>query len=85
MNTLTLRSIPKPVEQRLRRIARESHKSLNKTAIELLEKAVGLGEEAKSKKRREIRGILHQWTQDEVAEFERSIEVFESIDEEVWR
>ena len=36
MNTFTLRKIPVPVERRLRQLARESHKSINKTALELL-------------------------------------------------
>lgn len=86
MNTFTLRRVPPLVERSLRRRARESHKSLNKTAIELLEKAVGLGsEEAKSRKRRDVKNAIRKWTEEEYQEFERNTKVFDSIDEELWR
>ena len=86
MNTFTLRQIPNPVERRLRRLARETHQSLNKTAIELLTKAVGIGpEEKKSRKYRDVKSVLKPWTDDEYQEFQRNTKFFESIDEEMWR
>lgn len=87
MNTLTIRGIPKPVEQRLRKIARESHRSLNKAAIDLLQKAVGLGDNTMetSGKQRDVRGVFGKWTKKEAEEFERNTAIFESIDEEMWK
>ncbi len=87
MNTLTLRGIPKPVEQRLRKIAQESHRSLNKAVIDLLQKAVGLGDTAleTSGKQRDVRSVISKWTKKEAEEFERDTALFESIDEEMWR
>jgi hypothetical protein len=86
MNTFTIRHIPPPVERSLRRIAKESHKSLNKTAIELLAKATGHGpEETKSKKKRDLKSVFRGWTAKEYNEFQRHIKPFEAIDEEMWR
>jgi len=87
MNTFTLRQIPLPVERRLRQLARESRKSLNKTAIELLAKAVGIGpvEKKAMRKRRDVKSVLRPWSHDEFQEFERNTKMFESIDKEIWR
>ena len=87
MNTLTLRGIPDPVEKRLRKIAQESHRSLNKAVIELLQKAVGLGEEKtkNSGKKRDTGDVIRKWTEKEAQEFEQNTAVFESIDEEMWK
>jgi plasmid stability protein len=41
LNQLTLRKIPGPVERKLRAEAMKKGKSINKTAIEMLEKALG--------------------------------------------
>jgi hypothetical protein len=86
MNTFTLRRIPLSVERSLRRIARESHQSLNKTALDLLSKATGVEPEEKpSHKRRDIASALPKWTDDEYREFQRNTKIFDSIDKEMWR
>ena len=78
--------IPLPVEQRLRRLARDSHQSLNKTALELLSRAVGVGSETKkSRKHRDVESVMRPWTDEEYREFQRNTKVFEQIDEEMWR
>jgi hypothetical protein len=86
MNTFTLRKIPLPVERRLRQLARESHRSLNKAAIELLAKAVGVGPSEKkfAKKHRDVKSVLRPWSNDEYKEFGRNTKMFESIDKEMW-
>lgn len=87
MNTFTLRQIPLPVERRLRQLARESRKSLNKTAVELLAKAVGISPVEKKimRKHRNVKSALRPWSDDEYREFERNTRIFESIDKEMWR
>jgi hypothetical protein len=86
MNTFTLRRIPPPVEKSLRRIARQSRQSLNKTALELLAKATGYETgEKPSRKRRDVASAIPQWTTEEYREFQRNTKHFESIDEEMWR
>jgi hypothetical protein len=86
MNTFTLRKIPLSVERRLRQLAQESHRSLNKTALDLLSSAVGVGSPEKkfSKKHRDVRSVLRLWSGGEYKEFGRNTKMFESIDKDIW-
>lgn len=85
MNTLTIRNIPQPVEKSLRMIAQKSHKSLNKTVIELLSRSTGvLKEEKKSKKKRDVLQVLTRWSDTEYKEFQKNTSSFTTIDEEIW-
>jgi hypothetical protein len=86
MNTLTLRRIPSPVEKGIRRVARETHQSLNKTAIEILSKGVGVGpKHPKSRKRRDVKSVIKPWSEDEYKQFQANTAQFSLIDEEMWR
>jgi len=86
MNTFTIRKIPLPVERRIRQLARESHRSINKATVELLTKAVGIGPAEKkfAKKHRDVRSALRPWSNEEYKEFGRNTRMFESIDKEMW-
>ena len=86
MNSLTIRNIPGPVEKSLRRIARESHKSINKTVIELLAKSSGVTQEDKqSKKKRDVRAVFTQWSNKEHKDLQNNLKAFNHIDDELWR
>lgn len=86
MNTLTLRQIPAPVEKGIRRVARETHQSLNKTAIEILSKGVGIGpKHSASRKHRDVKNVLKPWSEDEYEQFQCDTAQFSLIDEEMWR
>jgi hypothetical protein len=86
MNTFTIRRMPIPVERTLRRLAQESHKSLNKTVLDLLAKATGvMAEEKNSSKRRDAAKVFRTWSASEYEDFQRNTRAFESIDEEMWR
>lgn len=86
MNTLTLRKVPSPVEKGIRRIARKSHQSLNKTAIEILSKGVGIGpKHSESRKRRDVKNVIKPWSEDEYKQFQVNTAQFSLIDEEMWR
>jgi hypothetical protein len=86
MNTFTIRRIPAPVEQSLRRLAQKSHQSLNKTVLNLLAKATGvMPEEQASSKRRDVKKVFRLWSAGESEDFQRNTRAFETIDEEMWR
>jgi hypothetical protein len=57
----TLRNVPVEVDQALRRLARERHKSLNQVAVETLEQAVGT---AAPSKRRDLSDLIGTWRDD---------------------
>ncbi len=83
MNQLTLRKIPAPVENGLRKLAGENQQSLNKTVIKVLEKGLGLEETGSIK--RDLSSLAGRWSRSDEKEFERNMAIFEVIDEEIWR
>jgi hypothetical protein len=83
MNQLTLRHIPKNTESLLRLAAKKSGKSLNKTAIDLLNKSLGVSES--SRKKRSFSGCAGAWSKEDVEDFIANTRVFETIDPEVWK
>ena len=83
MNQLTLRHIPKNTESLLRLAAKKNGKSLNKTAIDLLNKSLGLSES--SRKKRSFSNCTGTWSKVDVKEFNANTRIFETIDPEVWK
>jgi hypothetical protein len=83
MSQITLRKLPENVERQIRRIARETGTSINKTIIDLLKKSLGLRDT--DNKMRDLSDLAGAWSEEEVREFEENTQVFEHIDEEIWR
>lgn len=80
---MTLRQIPDEVEKGLRARAKKTGRSLNRTAITLLEQA--LNTRAAGAKKRDLSRFSGQWSREECLSFERDTRIFEQIDAEVWQ
>jgi len=83
LKQLTLRNIPEDIEREIRRIARERGSSINKTIHELLGEALGI--DRTSRKKRDLSDFAGFWDKEEAKEFEKATEVFEKVDEELWK
>ena len=83
MSQITLRNIPRDLETRLRAIAQDSHKSLNKTIVAILLNALGLSSEGR--KKRDLDDLSGCWSSSEVEEFEANTSIFERIDRDIWK
>jgi hypothetical protein len=83
MKQFTLRQIPPIVEEKIRELADQQGQSLNKTVIYLLKKALGL--EKTKEKYRDVSSISSTWSEEEANTFIKHCEVFEQIDEEMWK
>ncbi len=83
MKQLTLRNIPEDLEREIRRIAGERRTSINKTVRELLYKSLGM--DMSSEKKRDLSDFVGFWDEREAEEFEKATDVFEAIDEELWK
>ena len=83
MKQLTLRKIRPNVEKKLREFAETRELSINKTVLLLLNKALGITDYRKNK--RDLSKIAGKWNKEEADEFEKNIEIFEQIDEEIWK
>jgi len=80
---MTLRQIPDEVEAGLRAKAQKTGRSLNRTAITLLEQALTPREAGTQK--RDLSRFLGQWSREECLAFERGTSIFGQIDAEVWQ
>lgn len=83
MSQITIRNLPPAVEQRLRGEATRTATSVNKTVIRLLCQATGL--QPASGPKRDLSDLAGRWTAEQAAEFERAVQLFEKVDEELWR
>jgi len=84
MTQITVRGLSSEMERALRERSRREGVSLNKAALALLREGLGLGER-KRKKQRDLSSIVGEWDEQQAEEFDEHVEVFESIDEELWR
>ncbi len=79
---MTLRHIPDPVEKGLRSKARKDGNSINRTAVELLQQALGMS--VAQTKKRDLSRFAGQWDKKECHAFEKNTTMFGHIDAEVW-
>jgi len=83
MTQLTIRGISDELERELRARAQQERASLNKTILSLLRKVTGL--DRPDRKKRDLSQVIGGWSEDEAAEFDRAMEIFEKPDEELWQ
>ena len=82
MSQITIRNLPKLMEDEIRRLASRHRISLSKAVIELLHKALGTVPE--SEKQRDTSCVFGSWDDAQHKEFAENTGQFESIDNEVW-
>ena len=87
MNQLSLRGFDKELARRIRELARREGVSLNKAALLLMRRGAGIGDEARSDAA--IGSALDEfigiWSAAEEKRFLESLEVFETVDEDLWK
>ena len=83
MKTLTLRNVPEEVVDRLVGVAKETHQSMNATAVQALRRCFGL--EANPRRKRDLSAFAGTWKKKDFAEFEKATADFGKIDAELWQ
>ncbi len=81
MKTLTIRNVPDDLHEALRRESSRRGRSLNQTVVELLRQRLAMGTTPSNGLAR----LAGTWSEADLREFESATEVFEAVDEEVWR
>ena len=82
MGQITLRGLDPVVEREIRRIARESGKSLNRVVQDIIRQSAGSDKKPAAYSLRKLAG---GWTEEDAVNFFESIKSCEQIDEEMWR
>ncbi len=83
MSQITIRDLPDSLEAYIRKRAKKEKRSLSKVVNEMLEDASGLRDDAK--RFRDLSAFSGSWSAVEAAEFQKTQEAFERIDEDAWK
>jgi plasmid stability protein len=78
---LTVRNLPKDVAAALDREKRRRGTSLNQTVVDLLRLSLGVG----SIRSNGLRAMAGTWTEAEHQEFLARVQVFETIEADLWK
>ncbi len=82
MRQITLRQVPDNIDILIRMMSKKQNKSINKTIISLLEKALGLKDN--SNKKRDLSKLAGTWDQLQSENFMENTKIFDNIDREIW-
>lgn len=87
MNQLSLRGFDKELARRIRELARSEHISLNRAALLLMRRGAGIGEETTSESTvgNALDEFIGVWSAADEKRFLESIEIFETVDEDLWK
>ncbi len=85
MKSFTIHKLEDETYARLEELARQEQTSINKTAKKLLRRALGVEDSSVAERRKRFEKFLGTWTEEEAAEFEKAVRVFDEIDEESWK
>ena len=80
---LTVRNVPPDLARALEQEKLRRGTSLNRTVLDLLAQALGVA--ATSEYDNGLGDFAGGWTQEEYEAFEKTVSVFEKVDEELWR
>ena len=78
---MTLRNIPEKANRKLRDVARRESKSLNRVALEALERGLGIADE--QVEYHDLDDLAGTWVED--PEFDRVIGEMDRVDPELWK
>lgn len=82
MKQITIRNVPPSLSAALIQEKKRRGTSLNQTTLDLLRHALGLGEVPYDNGLSKFAGT---WSKQELAAFQKNIDVFEQIDEDIWQ
>ena len=87
MNQLSLRGFDKALARRIRELARREGMSLNKAALLLMRRGAGLGHDTtpESSIGSALDEFIGTWSAADEKRFLKSIEPFETVDEDLWK
>ncbi len=84
MNAITLRNIPREIQEAIERRARDERLSFNKAVLRMLEEALGLGRGRGDGLHHDLDHLAGTWSQEEADEFDAALAEERRIDPELW-
>jgi hypothetical protein len=85
MKTLTIRGIDPELDRAIKSRASQNNLSANQWILQSLKKFTGTGKEPVFKKHHDLDALAGGWSREEAKAFQKNTEIFERIDEDVWK
>jgi len=85
MKTITIRGIEPGLDRVIKSRAKQNNLSVNQWILQALKKVTGMGKESMFKKYHDLDDLTGGWSEEEAKAFQKNTQIFEKIDEDVWR
>jgi plasmid stability protein len=85
MSNLTLRGLDEETSARLKQAAQSRGVSVNRHALELLRRGLGLVPRSRGERYHDLDHLAGTWSETDAREFADALAAFEQIDEALWR
>jgi hypothetical protein len=85
MKTITIRRIDPGLDRVIKSRAKQKNLSINQWVLETLKKVTGIGKEPIFKKHTDLDALAGGWSKEEAKAFQKNTQIFERIDEDVWK
>lgn len=85
MSQITIRGIDPAIERKIRKLAKQSGKSLNHVILDMVYECTGLSKRNKKPAANSLGKLAGGWSENEASQFLESIKSCEQIDQEMWK
>jgi hypothetical protein len=85
MKTITIRGIEPGLDRVIKSRAKQNNLSVNQWVLQALKKVTGMGKESVFKKHHDLDALAGGWSKEEAKAFQKNNQIFEKIDEDVWK
>ena len=85
VKTITIRGIDPGLDRVIKGQAKQNSLSVNQWVLQALRKVTGMGKEPVFKKHHDLDALAGGWSKEEAKAFQRNTQIFERIDEDVWK
>ena len=85
MKTITIRGIEPGLDRVIKSRAKQNNLSVNQWILQALKKVTGMGKESVFKKYHDLDALAGGWSKEEAKAFQKNTQIFEKIDEDVWK
>ena len=85
MKTITIRRIDPGLDRVIKSQAKQNNMSVNQWILQTLKRITGTGKEPVFKKHSDLDALAGGWSKEEVKAFQKNIQIFEKIDEDIWK
>ncbi|MQY76412.1 MAG: hypothetical protein GH155_02145 [Spirochaeta sp.] len=85
MKSITIRGIDNRLQTELEKMAAKNEKSINKTILFLLKKALGIEDKIRFPTYNDLDHLAGTWSEQDEREFSLATEQFNKIDQDSWK